>query len=141
MDQGKLNKYESIELCKPVIQQGKKQLLEKWLKEEKLEASEELGDLIKTIDSTLALSVYLRAVVPLKVVQCFVETGQYQKIILYAKKVNYTPDYIFLLRCIMRMNPDHGQQFAQLLVSEAEPLADLNQIVDVFMEYKIQNLM
>jgi len=137
LDQGKLNKYESIELCKPVIQQGKKQLLEKWLKEEKLEASEELGDLIKTIDSTLALSVYLRAVVPLKVVQCFVETGQYQKIILYAKKVNYTPDYIFLLRCIMRMNPDHGQQFAQLLVSEAEPLADLNQIVDVFMEYNL----
>ncbi|RNA05151.1 clathrin heavy chain 1 isoform X3, partial [Brachionus plicatilis] len=37
LDQGKLNKYESIELCKPVIQQGKKQLLEKWLKEEKLE--------------------------------------------------------------------------------------------------------
>lgn len=141
LDQGKLNKYESIELCKPVIQQGKKQLLEKWLKEEKLEASEELGDLIKTLDSTLALSVYLRAVVPLKVIQCFIETGQYQKIILYAKKVNYAPDYIFLLRCIMRINPDNGLQFAQLLVNntnaatnEAEPLADLNQIVDVFME-------
>ena len=120
-----------------MIQQGKKQLLEKWLKEEKLEASEELGDLIKAIDSTLALSVYLRAVVPLKVVQCFVETGQYQKIILYAKKVNFAADYIFLLRCIMRMNPDHGQQFAQLLVNEPEPLADLNQIVDVFMEYNL----
>lgn len=138
LDQGKLNKYESLELCKPVIQQGKKQLLEKWLKEEKLEASEELGDLIKTLDATLALSVYLRAVVPLKVVQCFVETGQFQKIILYAKKVNFQADYIFLLRCIMRMNPDHGQQFAQLLVNDApEPLADLNQIVDVFMEYNL----
>ena len=137
LDQGKLNKYESIELCKPVIQQGKKQLLEKWLKEEKLEASEELGDLIKTIDSTLALSVYLRAVVPLKVVQCFVETGQFEKIILYAKKVNFTPDYIYLLRCIMRINPDQGLKFAQLLVNEAEPLADLNQIVDVFMEYNL----
>jgi clathrin heavy chain len=79
----------------------------------------------------------LRAVVPLKVVQCFIETGQYQKIILYAKKVNYTPDYIYLLRCIMRMNPEHGQQFAQLLVNEAEPLADVNQIVDVFMEYNL----
>jgi clathrin heavy chain len=138
LDQGKLNKYESIELCKPVIQQGKKQLLEKWLKEEKLEASEELGDLIKTIDATLALSVYLRAVVPMKVIQCFIETGQNQKIILYAKKVQFTPDYIYLLRCIMRMNPEHGLQFAQLLVNEADgPLADLNQIVDVFMEYNL----
>lgn len=36
LDQGKLNKFESLELCKPVLQQGKKQLLEKWLKEEKV---------------------------------------------------------------------------------------------------------
>ena len=37
LDQGKLNKFESLELCKPVLQQGRKQLLEKWLKEEKVE--------------------------------------------------------------------------------------------------------
>ena len=35
----------------------------------------------------------------------------------------------------MRTSPEHGQQFAQLLVAEAEPLADVNQVVDVFMEY------
>lgn len=52
-------------------------------------------------------------------------------------KVNFTPDYIYLLRMIMRMNPDQGLQFAQLLVNEPEPLADLNQIVDVFMEYNL----
>lgn len=53
-----------------------------------LECSEELGDLVKTADPTLALSVYLRANVPNKVIQCFAETGQFQKIVLYAKKVN-----------------------------------------------------
>lgn len=37
----------------------------------------------------------------------------------------------------MRINPDQGLQFAQLLVNEPEPLADLNQIVDVFMEYNL----
>jgi clathrin heavy chain len=94
--------------------QGKKQLIEKWLKEDKLECSEQLGDLVKTIDPTLALSVYLRANVPMKVIQCFAETGQYQKIILYAKKVNYQPDYIYLLRGIMRINPEQGVQFAQV---------------------------
>ena len=36
-----------------------------------LECSEELGDLVKTADPTLALSVYLRASVPNKV--CYVE--------------------------------------------------------------------
>ena len=78
------------------------QLLEKWLKEDKLECSEELGDIVKTADPTLALSVYLRANVPMKVIQCFAETGQFQKIVLYAKKVGYTPDYVFLLRNVMR---------------------------------------
>lgn len=116
LDQGQLNKLESLELCRLVLQQGRKQLLEKWLKEDKvtdtckitvpavwklghspnpalsfgtpqLECSEELGDLIKTTDPTLALSVYLRANVPSKVIQCFAETGQFQKIVLYAKKV------------------------------------------------------
>nr|CAD7600904.1 unnamed protein product [Timema genevievae] len=117
-----------------VLQQGRKQLLEKWLKEDKLECSEELGDLVKQADPTLALSVYLRANVPNKVIQCFAETGQFQKIVLYAKKVGYTPDYVFLLRNVMRINPDQGVGFAQMLVQDDEPLADINQIVDIFME-------
>ena len=90
--------------------------MEKWLKEDKLECSEELGDLVKAADPTLALSVYLRANVPAKVIQCFAETGQFQKIVLYAKKVGYTPDYVFLLRNVMRVNPEQGAQFAQMLV-------------------------
>ncbi|KAG8038473.1 hypothetical protein G9C98_006169 [Cotesia typhae] len=134
LDQGQLNKFESLELCRPVLVQGRKQLLEKWLKEDKLECSEELGDLVKQADPTLALSVYLRANVPNKVIQCFAETGQFQKIVLYAKKVSYTPDYIFLLRNVMRINPDQGVAFAQMLVQDDEPLADINQIVDIFME-------
>lgn len=76
----------------------------------------------------MALSIYLRANVPAKVVQCFAETGQFQKIVLYAKKVNYTPDYIFILRHIMRTNPDQGVAFAKLLVQDDEPLSDINQV-------------
>ncbi|KAB0791804.1 hypothetical protein PPYR_03604 [Photinus pyralis] len=134
LDQGQLNRYESLELCKPVLLQGRKQLLEKWLKEDKLECSEELGDLVKQCDPTLALSVYLRANVPAKVIQSFAETGQFQKIVLYTKKVPYTPDYIYLLRTVMRTNPDQGATFAAMLVGDEEPLADINQIVDIFME-------
>lgn len=65
--QGQLNKYESLELCRPVLAQGRKHLLEKWLKEDKLECSEELGDIVKQADLNLGLSVYLRGNVPNKV--------------------------------------------------------------------------
>jgi clathrin heavy chain len=134
LESSQLNKHEALELCRPVLAQGKKQLIEKWLKEDKLECSEDLGELVKQVDPTLALSVFLRAGVPGKVIQCFAETGQFQKIILYAKKVNYTPDYVFLLRNVMRINPEQGTEFAKMMVADEEPLADLNQAVDVFME-------
>lgn len=80
------------------------------------ECSKELGDLVKTADPTLALSVYLQANVPSEVIQCFAETGQFQKIVLCAKKVGYALDQIFLLRSVMRISPDQGLQFSQMLV-------------------------
>jgi clathrin heavy chain len=103
-----------------------------------LECSEELGDLVKPTDPTLALSVYLRANIPMKVIQCFAETGQFQKIVLYAKKVGFTPDFISLLRNIMRMNPEQGLSFAQMLVEDEEPLADLNQVKQDFVYMSLQ---
>ena len=35
LEKGELNHLESVELARPVLQQGRKQLLEKWLKENK----------------------------------------------------------------------------------------------------------
>jgi hypothetical protein len=36
LEKGELNHLESLELARPVLQQGRKQLLEKWLKEQKV---------------------------------------------------------------------------------------------------------
>ena len=58
---------ESLELARPVLQQGRKELLEKWLTDDKLGCSEELGDLVKPFDLKMALSVYYRATVHPKV--------------------------------------------------------------------------
>lgn len=146
LEKGELNHLESLELARPVLQQGKKQLLEKWLKENKvclslgvgvnlcltipqLTCSEELGDIVRLNDMTLALSVYLRANVPNKVIACFAETGQTDKIILYSKKVGYTPDYVPLLQHVMRTNPDKGAEFAaQLVNDETGPLVDIERV-------------
>jgi clathrin heavy chain len=43
----KLNAIESVELARPVIQQNKMNLIEGWIKEQKLTMSDELGDLIR----------------------------------------------------------------------------------------------
>lgn len=66
-------------------------------------------------------------------VQCFAETGQYQKIILYSQKISYVPDYIHLFRnVVLRTTPDHAVEFAQMLLSDdAEPLANINQVCEI----------
>ncbi|KAI5415205.1 Clathrin heavy chain, variant 2, partial [Lathyrus oleraceus] len=48
LTRGKPNAFESLELSRLVVNQNKKNLLENWLAEDKLECSEELGDLVKT---------------------------------------------------------------------------------------------
>ena len=133
LEKGGLNKFESLELARPVIAQGRKQLLEKWLKEEKLECSEELGDIVKPHDTTLALSIYLRSNVAGKVITCFAELGQFNKIVLYAKKVGYKPDYMYLLDHVLRVDPERGAEFATSLINDEDgPLLDIETIVDVF---------
>eukprot|EP00898_Chlorokybus_atmophyticus_P005972 jgi/Chlat1/6376/Chrsp44S09041 len=49
LTKGKLNAFESLELSKLVVSQNKKNLLDNWLNEDKLECSEELGDLVKSL--------------------------------------------------------------------------------------------
>uniref|UniRef100_A0A915NYG7 WH2 domain-containing protein n=1 Tax=Meloidogyne floridensis TaxID=298350 RepID=A0A915NYG7_9BILA len=123
------------------VSEGKKhlveELIEELISENKLECSEELGDLVKQYDVNLAMSIYLRGSVPHKVVQCLAETGQYDKIIPYVRKANYEPDYLFLMRQVLRTHPENSTAFAQMLVSEGpteKPLADINKIVDCFVE-------
>ncbi|KAK9455049.1 hypothetical protein V1511DRAFT_510868 [Dipodascopsis uninucleata] len=134
LDKGSLNKHESLELARPVLQQNKKNLLEKWLKENKLECSEELGDIVRAHDVNLALSIYLRANSPAKVVACFAETGKFEMILPYCNKVGYNPDYAVLLQNIVRFNPEKGAEFAtQLANNEGGPLVDINKVVDIFL--------
>jgi clathrin heavy chain len=133
LDKGTLNKHETLELVRPVLAQNRKHLLEKWMKENKLDCSEELGDIVRPHDLNLALSIYLRANVAPKVVAAFAESGQFDKILPYATQVGYQPDYVVLLQNIVRINPEKGAEFAtQLANHEGGSLVDIERVVDVF---------
>lgn len=71
----KLNAVESIELAKPVIQQNKMNLIEQWIKEQKLTMTDELGDLIRQANPQMALNIYQQSGSPDKVIQGLIETG------------------------------------------------------------------
>jgi len=61
--------FEAIELAKLVLSQNRKHFLDNWVRDDKLEASEELGDLLRQQagDQDLVLQVYERAGVSQKV--------------------------------------------------------------------------
>ncbi|BAP70266.1 clathrin heavy chain [Kluyveromyces marxianus] len=134
LDKGKLNQYESIELTRPLLQQDRKQLYEKYLKEDKLQCSEELGDIVKPFDTTLALATYLKAEAHAKVITCLAELQQFDKILPYAAKVNFTPNFIVLISNLMRTNPDKASEFAISLLSNPEVASklEIEKIADIF---------
>ncbi len=135
LEKGKLNRVESLELARPVLQQGRGNLLEKWLTEDKLECSEELGDIVVQHDANMALSVYLRAKVPEKVINCFVQRGEFDKIVMYASQVGYRCDYTFMLQNLVRMNPVAAGDFAtKLATAQGGALIDVNQVVEIFIQ-------
>uniref|UniRef100_A0A803KRG1 Clathrin heavy chain n=1 Tax=Chenopodium quinoa TaxID=63459 RepID=A0A803KRG1_CHEQI len=141
LTRGKLNAFESLELSRLVVNQNKKNLLENWLAEDKLECSEELGDLVKTVDTDLALKIYIKARATPKVVAAFAERREFDKILIYSKQVGYTPDYLFLLQTILRTDPQGAVNFA-LMMSQMEggcPI-DYNTITDLFLQVLEINL-
>ena len=148
LKKGKLNSIESIELSRLVLAKGGIEHIKGWLKEQKLEASEELGDLLRNSSVSVALSVYLRANVPEKVIGCFLSLGaqeqeqdkateHFKNILAYAARVNFNPDYPILIQQLARVNGDRAKDFALLLLSPQEsggaPKLEINSTVDTFM--------
>jgi len=148
LKKGKLNQIESIELARPVLAKGQPaglKHIEDWLKEDKLECSEDLGDLLKGANIQLALSVYYRAKVPEKVIGCFLALGakeaddsvaaeHFQKIFRYAKQQNFQPDYPLLVQQLIRVNPIRAKDFGlQLIRNEEGPIVDIDTLVQTFL--------
>lgn len=132
LDKGKLNQHETLELARPVLQQNRKHLLEKWMSEGKLGCSEQLGDLVRLNDLNLAMQIYREAGVSQKVIAAMAETGNFEQILPYSKEVGYTPDFNALLQHIVRVNPERGAEFASSLAKEDAGLIDTSRVLDIF---------
>ena len=95
---------ESIEACVLALKKDKNQLVRQWLGEPgKLACTEQMGDAIKPYDSELALAVYIRAQAADKVIRCYAESGQFEKILHHSQTLGYQEeDYIYLLESVAK---------------------------------------
>nr|PNR52339.1 hypothetical protein PHYPA_008713 [Physcomitrium patens] len=135
LNKGKLNAFESLELTRLVVSQKKNHLLETWLTEDKLDCSEELGDLVKSVDKDLALKIYIKARASPKVVVLFAQRQEFEKILIYSNQVGYTPDYLSLLQTITQTDPQGAVNFAvKMSEMKGGSPVDYNTITDFFLQ-------
>jgi len=134
LTQGALNANESVELAKLVLSQNKKQLLDNWLNEDKLQCSEELGDILAQTDKDTALRIYVKCSASPKVVQLLAERGEFDKISKYTQQVGYTPDYSFLLQKCLLTDTQAAVNLAIQIAQLTPPPIDYNTITDLFLQ-------
>ena len=132
-----MNAIESVELAKPVIAQNKLNLIENWIREQKLTMTDELGDLIRQANPALALNIYQQSGSPEKVIQGLIETGQLEKIMPYCEQTGHIADFVKILRQIMPINAQAAVGLAKMVTSRdnGAPKAQIDQVVNVFLEF------
>ncbi len=69
-----------------------------WVRDNKLEVSEELGDLVQTLDPNLAIDIYKQSNAHPKVVNKLLELGRVDEANIYAKSNQIAVDYITIVR-------------------------------------------
>ena len=134
LQRGKLNAFESVELTRLVLNQNKKQLLDTWMAEDKLECSEELGDLLQQTDPDMALRVWIKARANPKVVAALASKGEFEKMGKYCEMANYKPDYSYLLQSTLMSNPQGAVNIALQIANQSPPPLDFNTVADLFLQ-------
>lgn len=137
MEQDKLNEVESTEICKLVLSQGKNKLIEKWIQEEKLTITEELGDICKPYDGRIALAIYLRLSASPKVCASLAEADAFDKLQAYCQKVNYQPNWMQVLTLTVRTNPEACTPTLTFIASGGHPIVDPRQVVQLLLQFQL----
>lgn len=138
LDKGGLNKHESIELCGPVLAQGRKNYVENWVNGNQLECSEELGDMVKGVDTKLALEIYKRAKAGQKTIQCMMELGQMDELNKYQQEMmssGQSIDQMAILKGTIQTNPEAALSVAKNMFKQ-NPNINVYQIAEMFQQFQ-----
>lgn len=135
LQKGKLNAGESVELARLVLSQNKKELLNNWWNEGKLEASEELGDLVSAAgDKDMALKIYQICGASGKVIVALAEKGDFNALMAYTGQSGQKLDYLYLLQSLMMNNPQGAVALAKMAAKQTPPPVEVNTVADLFLQ-------
>ncbi len=137
----KLNATETMELVKPVLLQGRKDLVETWVKGDKIECTIELGELVRPYDRALAAIIFNKAGSAEMTVQLMVEAGQFDQIKEYCAKTGYQPNFLKILKNVLDSGlPERAVELGKIACSrgpggKGTPIVPLATVFDLFLQY------
>ncbi len=137
----KLNAEEAVELVRPALLSGRQDMVEGWVKADKLECTSQLGDMVKAYNPQLAVSIYSKSGSSEQTVQSLAETGQFDQIVPYCKRVGYQPNFQTILKKILDSGlQDKAVEFAKMICSRGDggrgqPAVPLPVVVELFLQY------
>ncbi|EDO05779.1 uncharacterized protein BBOV_IV001820 [Babesia bovis T2Bo] len=163
LEHGKLTYQESLGLVRRVVAQGRKELVKKWLDEGKLTESEELGDLLRTMDPLLAFKMFVSLCCHMKAILCLLDAGHATKVVPYIRKIassNVThttgstgdkvaqvdglPSMNVVVEHMLSTQPTDIISFINDLISGLgpdEPLCDVGSVAEILIKHnKLQEL-
>lgn len=105
LDKTKLNQVETLEIVAPLLNQGKFQHIEKWLKEDKLYVGLKLVQTIKGFDKNLANVAAEKCDDPNAKFDVLMEVGQVERA-LQLQGNNSNTDYMSMLKNLVLTNPE-----------------------------------
>ncbi|GFE55454.1 clathrin heavy chain [Babesia ovis] len=163
LEHGKLTYQESLGLVRRVVAQGRKELVKKWLDENKLTESEELADLLRSMDPLLAFKMYVSLCCHMKAILCLLEAGHATKVVPYIRKIassNVThitgstgdkvaqveglPSMSVIVEHMISTQPNDIVDFVNDLISGLgpdQPLCDVGSVSEILIKHnKLQEL-
>ena len=137
LSQGQLNEYESVALATPAIHAGKKDIVEDWIKQDRLTCTEALGNLVRQIDIALAKTIFERAKASARVVECLAQLSQFEELLRYVDSVSdsFTPDWLNLIVNVMRIDPSAAVKLAIMVYRHDDQHfgVDADDVVTIFL--------
>ncbi|KAG2382938.1 hypothetical protein C9374_004905 [Naegleria lovaniensis] len=135
IEKSKLNPYESLELAKIVLQkQGGVDYLKKLLGDDKIEGSTELGDFVRQYSQELAMQIYLKGKAHDKIIDSLLQMGDYERVLAYCQKVEFTPDYYDIFRKLCMVNPDNAVKYACKIHENQQTRIEPNTVIDLLVQ-------
>lgn len=136
LTKGKLNRYETLELARAVVKQNRGDLLTTWMQEDKLDCSEELGDMMVGLDPRVASTIYQRVGAHEKVIRAFVDMGESHRIVPYCDATGYAPkvDFAAQIATFLQTNPPQAVSLAIGVLERTPPLLPVEKIIELFVQ-------